>query len=67
MAKTWRVSFEVSVADAWVDDGFEMTPELVEEVVLESILDYAYPAEKVVTKVVVVELKKEKANGPDHH
>src|SRR5215471_7323850 len=55
MAKTWHVSFDLTVTDNWIDDGFDFTHELLTEVIQSGILDYAYEAEKKVERVVITE------------
>jgi hypothetical protein len=55
MPKTWHVTFDLTVADAWIEDGFELEPRFVEEIVQEGILQYAYDYEKAVTNIKVIE------------
>jgi hypothetical protein len=53
MSKTWKVSFQLTVSHNWIDDGFDLTPEILKEVIHDGILDYAYDEEKEVRRIVI--------------
>jgi hypothetical protein len=55
MAKTWHVTFNLTVADCWIEDGFELYAEYVKEAIQGSILDYADDHEKIVSNITVTE------------
>jgi hypothetical protein len=55
MAKTWHVSFDLTVSATWIDDGFDLTPELLKEVFQDGILDYAYDEEKKLEHIRIKE------------
>ena len=55
MAKTWHVSFDLTVSAAWIDDGFDLTPALLEEIMKDGILDYAYDEEKKIEHIRIKE------------
>jgi hypothetical protein len=52
--KRWRVQFDLVVSGGWIEDGFDLTPALVKEVVQEGILQYARDFEKEVKNITVV-------------
>jgi hypothetical protein len=56
MSKTWKVSFCLTVDASWIEDGFDLTPALLEEVIQDGILDYAYDEEKRLTDMVIREV-----------
>jgi len=71
MPKTWHVTFDLTVADCWIEDGFDLQPRFVEEALQDGLLDFAYDYEKAVTNITVVKRTrkaprrhKERANNP---
>jgi hypothetical protein len=55
--KTWKVSFCLTVDVSWIDEGFDLTPALLKEVIQDGIVDYAYYGEKRVTDIVIREVQ----------
>ena len=47
--RTWTLEVTISVADSWVADGFEATPEHIADTLTEGILGWARSDEKEVT------------------
>jgi hypothetical protein len=67
MSKTWKIAFCLTIDATWIEDGFDMTPALLREIIHDGILDYAYDEEKRVTNIVIREvpekLAKTRAEG----
>jgi hypothetical protein len=46
---TWKLEITIRVAESWVADGFQATPECIEELLEAKLLPYAQSYEKIVT------------------
>jgi hypothetical protein len=53
--KMYKWTVEVSVSENWIDDGFTLKEEKLQQAILENLLGYAYPHE------VDVKIKKSPA------
>jgi hypothetical protein len=49
----WRVQFDLIVSGGWIEDGFDLTPDLVRDIVQDGILQYAHDFEKEVENITV--------------
>ena len=47
--RTWTLEVTISVADSWVADGFEATPNRIADTLTDAILPWAGGGEKEVT------------------
>jgi hypothetical protein len=62
MSKTWKVTFSLTVdavwidGGLWIDDGFALTPAILEEIIRDGIRGFAADAEKRVSRVVIHEV-----------
>jgi hypothetical protein len=56
--KTWKVSFEISISDCWIEDGFDMKErkEQLIEFLEEQLLPYSYSNEVLITKMEIDEI-----------
>lgn len=53
MATQYNVSFTLTVADAWMQDGFALTPALLKDLVQQGILEYAHDHEKTIESISI--------------
>lgn len=53
MAKQFNISFTLTIAWKWIDDGFTLTPENLAEIIREGILDYASEEEKKISDITI--------------
>lgn len=56
----WKLEVTIEVAELWVEDGFEASPEYIKEFIEDELLPWAYAHEKKVTVKTISAPLKEK-------
>lgn len=57
---TWKVTLELSVADVWIDDGFNLEEQEWKDDItqyFESVIPYAFENEVIVKNLKINEIK----------